>query len=806
MSDPAEKVKILHKKKSGESTETSKPGFAIEVTEHQEESSKPAVEKPVLQPLTQKKLRDQAEKIDSSKAPQTTKNHEITPEEQNTEMVAKNAADTKVKRREMDPLLESLVMFTKLHGRPYSADALTAGLPVPSGETYPELFSLKGAKGLFSRAAERAGFSSRLVKKPLREISPLVLPCILPLKDQNACILERLSDDGRFAKIILPELGEVENWVAMKDLEQDYLGHVFYLKKEFRFEERAHDLLNTKNEHWFWGTIKKSLPIYRDVLIASFLINLFVLATPLFTMNVYDRVVPNHAIETLWVLAIGAIVIFILDTGLKFLRGYFLEMAGKKSDIIVSSMVFEKIMDMQMSSQPKSIGTFASYIREFDQIRNFLSSSTIAILIDLPFVIIFLIVIFHISGSIVFVPVTIIFLIFIFTFAIRAPLQRSIEQAFESSVYKNSIMFESLNTIETLKILGAVGHAQWKWEEATGDIAHKSIKYKMLSSAVSNVTGFLSSLATVVTIIVGVYMITDGDLTMGGLIAAFILGQRAIAPIGKVAGLITTYEQVKSSYASIQEIMDMPVEHPAGQKFVERPKFKGSMEFKNVSFNYPESKKGSLHNINLKINHGEHVGIIGKSGSGKTTLEKLIMGLYKPTEGAILIDGIDINQIDPADLRKNIGYVPQDVMLFSGTVKENIAYRAPHADDSMIIKAAQISGTLDFINKHPLGFDLPVGEGGRGLSGGQRQSISIARAFLLDSPFVLLDEPTNSMDNSSEAKIIRELKFNLKGKTAIITTHKFALLELCERLVVMDDGKIIMDGKKEEVLKKLTGK
>lgn len=705
-----------------------------------------------------------------------------------------------------DPLLACLVIFTKLHNRPYSAEALTVGLPVEEGVDSVELFSLEGSKSLFSRAAKRAGFASSLVKKNISEISPLVLPCILIIKGRKACILESFSKDKKRAKIIYPDLQDGENWVDIDVLENEYLGYCFFLKKEFVPEDNHTHLIDGSGSHWFWGTIKRSRKIYYDVIVASIVINLFVLASPLFTMNVYDRVVPNNATETLWVLAIGVAVVYILDLFLKFTRSYFLEIAGKKSDIIMSSLIFEQVMDMRMAHRPKSVGSFASNLRDFDSIKNFFTSSTMAALVDLPFVVIFLSVIYFLAGFLVIVPIIVMIIILIYTFFVKDPLQKSIESTYEAVAVKNGILIESLSAMETIKTMGAAGNAQWQWEEATGEISNRSLKSKILSTSITTVTSFLVQLNTVFVILVGVYLIKNMELTMGGLIATMILSSRAIAPMGQVASLISSYEQTKTAYKALDDIMKLPVERPEGKQFVRRSTFKGSIEFKNVSFKYPDTSKGALESISFKINPGEKIGLVGRNGSGKTTIEKIMLGLFEPDSGSVLIDGIDIKQIDPADLRKGIGYVPQDVVLFKGTVKENIVFKAPYVDDITVLKAAKIGGVDDFINNHPLGFDLPVGERGDGISGGQKQSIAVARAFLLDFPIMLLDEPTNFMDNTTETRLEKSLKENLKNKTTVLVTHKSSLLNIVDRLIVIDNGRVVLDGPKNEVLAKLSGR
>ena len=515
---------------------------------------------------------------------------------------------------------------------------------------------------------------------------------------------------------------------------------------------------------------------------------------------------PNNAVETLWVLALGVSVVYGIDLFLKFVRSYFLEIAGKKSDIIMSSILFERVMDMKFSNKPKSVGSFASNLKEFDTVRNFFSSASLAAIVDLPFAVIFLIVTYFIGSYLVLVPIVIMIAILCYTFFIKDPLQNAIKSTFEASAMKNGILIESLSSLETIKTLGASGHVQWNWEEATGEIANRSIKSKIITTSITTVTSFLVQLNTIAIIVLGVYMIQDTHLTMGGLIAAVMLSSRAIAPMGQVASLAANFEQTKTAYQSLSKIMQMPVERPEGKKFVRRNSFEGKIEFKNVSFTYPDTTKGSLDRINFVIQPGEKVGIIGRNGSGKTTLQKIILGLYAPTEGSVLIDGIDINQIDPADLRRNIGYVPQDVVLFKGTVRENIVQKAPYVDDMQIIKAAKVSGVDEYVNAHPLGFDMPVFERGDGISGGQRQSIAVARAFLLDSPIILLDEPTNSLDNTVESKLKANLKVNTVNKTMILVTHRTSMLDLVDRLIVMDNGKILLDGPRDEVLARLSGK
>ncbi|SFV75491.1 ABC transporter, transmembrane region:ABC transporter:Peptidase C39, bacteriocin processing [hydrothermal vent metagenome] len=708
-----------------------------------------------------------------------------------------------------DPILECLVILTKFYNRPFSAEALVAGLPIKKGQKTPKLFSFNQseAKSNFFRASKRAGFHSKLVHYTLEDISPLLLPVILILKGdekgEKACILTEISPDKKYAKIILPEMGDIENWVKIEDLKKEYLNFAFLVKPDFSYQERNKRILKHEKQHWFWGTLKYSISTYFDVIIASFLINIFVIATPIFTRNIYDRVIPNNAIDTMWVFVSGIIVIYIFDITLKFLRSYFLESAAKKSDIIMSSLIFEKVMNLKLSFKPTSVGSFANHLKDFDSIRSFFTSSSISAIVDLPFSILFLIMIYIIGGSLVFIPILNGIIIILYSFIVEKPMRQSIESTYEASAVKNAILIETLSSLETIKALGISGQSQWKWEEASGEVAKKGFRSKLLSNSIATFTGFMVQINTIAVIVAGVYAIAEKSLTMGGLIAISMLASRVLAPLSQIASLIANFQQTKTAYYTLNEIMNLDVEREEGKKFVQRSSLQGKIEFKNVSFIYPNTDKKVLDNVSFVINSGESVGIIGANGSGKTTIEKLILGLYEPTEGSILIDNIDIKQIDPADLRRNISYVPQDVVLFQGTLKENIILKKPNANDEEIIKVAHLSGLTHFVNAHPMGFDMPIGERGDGLSGGQKQSISIARAFINNSPILLLDEPTSSMDSINERHFIEMIKQYKINKTMILISHKNNLLPLTNRLILLSQGSIILDDTRENVLKQL---
>lgn len=702
-------------------------------------------------------------------------------------------------------LFNNLIYFLKHYHKSISANTIIEGFPLKQNEKIPDMLSIYNGKPLFVSLARKAGFKSKYVKKDFKDISSLVLPAIIILKDSTSCILEKIDREKDIAVIHVNEFEEIKEEIELSQIEDLYSGEMFLLKKEYFESELKPNLLKKNNEHWFWGTVKKNFSIYKDVVIASVLINIFVLLTPFFVMNVYDRVVPNFALETLWAMAIGICVIYIFDLITKFIRAYYIDISSKKVDIIVSSKLFDKILNIKLEHKPKSIGSFANNIKDFELIKSFFSSSTIAVLVDLPFSILFLVAIYYISGSIVIVPLIFIALIMMYSFFIRRPLHKSIEASNEAVSYKNGILIESLNALETIKSLGASGHLRWKWEESTADISTKSLLTKMLTTSITNINAFFVQLTTVFVVIYGVYAIAEKDLTLGGLIAAVILGGRAIGPMGQFASLISNYEQAKTSYVMLENIMNLPEERESNKAAIHKEYIEGSFEFKDVSFFYNENKK-VLDNVSFSVKQGEKIAIIGKIGSGKSTIMKMLMKLYDSNEGEIILDGIEIKQIEPSDVRKNIAYVSQDTLLFNGTLKENILYKYPYENDDILINATKTAQLLDFVNSHPQGFDLQVGERGDTLSGGQKKAISLARALVGNYSTLLLDEPTDSMDIATEKNLINALKYEIKDKTVLLTTHKSSMLDLVDRVIVIDNGRVVLDGEKNYVLSALAGK
>ncbi|WP_051962311.1 MULTISPECIES: type I secretion system permease/ATPase [Comamonas] len=692
-----------------------------------------------------------------------------------------------------DPLLDCLVQLTNLHGKPYTAQALSNGLPLVDQRLTPSLLA---------RAAARAQFSTRIVQRGLDDVPQGLLPAILILHGGRACLLLRPQESGRFL-VQYPE-SESPVEVEAQALLQDYAGLMCFVRPQFRFEPRSvQQGMEPRSSHWFWAVILENRRLYRDALLAAVLINVFALAMPLFSMNVYDRVVPNNAVETLWVLAIGISLVLIFNFVLTTTRAYVVDAASKRVDVQLSAQIMERVLDLRMESRPASVGSFAANLRSFESVRDFIASASLTTLVDLPFVLLFLVAIAWISPWMLIPPVVAIAAILLVSFWAQARMESLTLKTFQASSQRNALLVESLTNLEAVKTLNAQGGVQRLWESSTQYIAYMGGKIKFISSGTVNFVQTLQQLVTVAVVIVGVYQVQDSALSMGGIIAASMIAGRCLAPFGQVAGLMMQFHNARTSLNSIDNYMKMPVEHEADREFVSRPDLRGAIEFRNVSFSYPGSEQASLSGVSFSVRPGERVGIIGRIGSGKTTLEKLVLGLYQPTEGSVLIDGVDARQIDPVDLRRAIGHVPQDPMLFYGSLKHNLLVGAPFAGESDMLHAARIAGVDEFVARNPKGYDMLVGERGESLSGGQRQSIAVARALINDPAILLLDEPSSNLDNQSEAQLKRRLEEAARDKTILLVTHRTALLTLVDRLIVIDGGKIVADGGKEQVIEAL---
>lgn len=691
-----------------------------------------------------------------------------------------------------DPLLDGLLILCKLHGCTVSRGSLSAGLPMAEQRLSADLLP---------RAAARAGLQGRLLRRELKAISALNLPVLLLLKNGRSAVLRKwLANDQA---LILPcEADGGEQQVARAQLAEEYGGQAFFARPRHELEDARTPLL-PRIDAWFRDTLKLSRWLYTDAMLASLLINVLGLMVPLFVMQTYDRVVPNQATATLWVLAIGLFIGTSFELLLRVLRANLLDSAGKKTDVVLSATLFERITGMSMKARPATVGGFAQNIHDFQGLREFLTAVTLTSLIDLPFALLMIVVIGLFGGSLIVIPLLAFPLTAIFALIIQGRLRDTVQRSLALGAERQALLIETLGGLETLKACGAESERQHQWETTHGALTRLDAHARFLSSLATNGTLFLQQCAGMAIIIAGVYAIIAGDMSVGALIACYMLNSRVLAPLGQVAGLITRYQQARLTMKSTDALMGLPQERQTKQRPLERPQLKGALDVSQVSFSYPGQSNPALAKISLHLTAGERVGIIGRSGSGKSTLARLLMGFYTPDEGQILLDGLDLRQLDVADLRHQIGYVSHDLPLLAGSLRDNLTLGARYVSDARMLEVAELTGVSELARQHPQGFERPVGERGQQLSGGQRQAVLLARALLLDPQILVFDEPTSAMDNTSEEILRSRLHSWAQGKTMLLITHRSSMLSLVDRLVVLDNGHIVADGPKAAVIEAL---
>lgn len=702
-----------------------------------------------------------------------------------------------------DTLLGAVHWLCVHHGLTISAAALQAGLPRDA----------RLSPTLAVRVLEQAGIGAGWVKRDAGDLLSYLLPVALLRKDGGACVLVARHGKGAAAsyEVVLPESGGGSVRLDAGQMNELYGGHALLAKPHPRLDDRAGPQVQESAGHWLFSTLWRYRRYYASAALAALLINVLTLASTFFTMNVYDRVVPTGAYVTLWSLAIGVIVAMVFEFAARHVRAHLVDVAGKKADLVLGSALFRKVLATRMEFKPQSAGSSANQLREFESVRDFVTSATISTLSDLPFCLLFVAIIAMIGGPLALVPLLAIPIIVMISVAIQWPLARAMQENLREGSLKQGLLIESIEGIESLKAARGEGVMQQKWEQLSALAASSSMKSRALSSMAVNLVTLIQQVQTVVLVVWGVYLIHAGTLSMGALFGTVILAGRATSPLAAVVGLAVRYQQAKTALRSLNQVMDQPVDRVPERRYLAKPHFAGRVTLKKVNFSYPappmQPSPPVLQDISLEFKPGERVAVLGNIGCGKSTLLRVMAALYQPRSGQVLMDGIDIGQIDPADVRAAVGMLGQDARLFYGTLKDNVTIGNPATTTEEFLRVARLTGLDAIAARHPRGFDMPIGEAGQGLSGGQRQLVALARCLLLRPRVLLMDEPTSSMDLQTEHYFLQRMAVATQGQTVIVATHRLSVLELVDRIVVMDgDGKVFADGPKDAVLESLRAK
>lgn len=698
-----------------------------------------------------------------------------------------------------DPLLATLTYLAAFHGRAISRAAILGGLPITDGRL---------SVSLYNRAARRAGLETEATKRDLIDIPALVLPAVLIMKDGRALVLLESDLTAKTMRYVDPTADSSSAVSESIDaIAGAYTGYAFLVRPAADTDQRTVAAGDLPRSHWFWSVVKTQIPSYTHIAIAAFLINILALATPLFTMSVYDRIIPNGAIPSLTALAIGMAIAIIFDFILRTVRSLIIDVTSKTVDVVLAANIFEHVMAVKMAQRPMSVGVIANQLRDFDSVREFFTSGSVVSATDLLFAILFIGVLFLIAGPLAWIPLAMLPIMIVVGFLVQKPLDRAMKRLQSESAARHGVLVESLGGLETVRASGAESRMQAAWERSVAASARSGEDVHFWASLALTSAGTAQQITSLAIMVVGVFLILNGELTMGALIAANILAGRILAPIAGIASVITRATQTLESLRAIDRIMSLERERSPQRRYVARSIDEGRIHFDKVSFTYPNAPGKALDNVSFKIEAGERVGIIGRVGSGKTTVGRLLLGFYDTEEGRILIDGVDSRQYDPSDLRTGIGFAMQDTDLFLGRLRDNIALGKPDATDEQILAAARLSGVESFIAGHPMGYDMPISEGGRSLSGGQKQAIGLARVLIRKPRILFFDEPTAHFDVRSEAEFLERLRaIGDERPTILISTHRLSLLNMVDRLLLFDNGRLLADGPRDKVLALLQGK
>ena len=701
----------------------------------------------------------------------------------------------------MKSIIEHIALTTRILGTPVSEAALSAEV-VRDRKLNINFQSL-------GEVLRSHGFENTLSKRDLQDIPSLAVPLVLMLHNEEAAVVVRIEGVGRNRIYFLRQIDGLEQQLSHDELVSLYLGYCWFIKPKVTADNRSDLPEYHLPKSWFWKVIWRFKGYYYQVILATFIINFLALVSSLYVMNVYDRVIPNQAYETLWVLSIGVMLAILFEFLAKMIRGHLTDIAGKKADLIISSAIFRRMMALRLADRPASAGSYANNLREFESVREFMTSASLLVLVDLPFLLLFITVIFIVGGKLAIVPAIIIPIVIIVGFVVQRPLSRYINESMKESSQRQGLAVEALEGIETLKTNNATGWAQQRWDAYTAKTSASSIKVKDTANFMINFSVAMQQLNTVFLVLFGTYLIhnenTAERITMGALIAAVILSGRALSPLAQVAGLATRFQQAKLALEGLNNIIERPIERVPERKYISPSNIQGNITFENTCFQYQEDGKPAVSNLNLQIRAGEKIGILGRIGSGKSTMLKLASGLYDGSTGNVMLDNIDMRQIDPNFLRSQILLLSQSPRLFLGTLRENmdLARSDGYSSDQELLEALQRFGLDKIIRSHPKGLDMPLGEDGLGLSGGQKQIIALARMTLRNPRIVLLDEPTTGLDQATERMSLQAISQWAQDKTLLVVTHRPQVLQIVNRIIVMDEGKVVMDGPRDLVLQRL---
>ncbi|MDP4531668.1 type I secretion system permease/ATPase [Marinobacter salarius] len=685
-------------------------------------------------------------------------------------------------QRPEDPLREGLVVLCRQLGVTATVAELGDGLALEEGRL---------PLALVSRALHRVGVEGRALALPFEQMDSRLLPALLIQRDGSTALLVEWQEDD--AVILVPESGGGQEKVTRDSLAHYYAGSAIVARKAYRPDQRAGDFARAQDEHWLKEPLKRRWRTWVEVGVAALMANVLAISTAIFAMQVYDRVVPTSAYDTLWILASGVALAVVMEFMLRSLRAHLLDVTGKGLDLQLSGLLFDRVMQLKLAAKPGSTGAFSSQIREFEGVREFFTSSTVGAISDMPFVVLFLGVIAYIGGPLVWVPLVAVILMVLPGLLAQGHLARLSRQNLSEGAVRQGVLLESIENLETVKATRAEGRNLRLWEHLSADLAEVGVRVRRLSSMLGYGAIMVQQLCYIGVVMVGVYQIGAGEMTIGALIACTILASRTVAPMAQVAGILTRWQHVKVAMEGLDELMNAPVERPAGRAFAHKPSLKGHYQLEDVTLRYEEEAPAALAISSLEVHAGDRVALLGGNGAGKSSLLRLMAGLTDPDGGRVVLDDVNLGQIEPADRRRAIGYLPQDVGLFYGTLRENLLLDNAAHDDATLHTELEAVGLGPFVRRHPLGLDLPI-QGSGSVSGGQRQAIGLARLLLQDPRIVMMDEPTSAFDQANEKQIIDYLQHWLEGRTLVVSTHKRALLSLVGRAVVLRDGRVVMDG------------